>query len=168
VEILIKIVSYFKTINAEDLFVELNTKLGYEFEFRIFPSCQEFYHFLYYYCVHVFNINFMSGIFIIEAKYQPRSYPQGKKAVGKPLGQESNEYFRENPESLTPQFNCPFSSTLYNGHHNITDFFWRNHALEEDRKEETEECCTETKEIIDTLRSVEGILIDVTYFFDAG
>lgn len=68
VEILVKIVRYFRNISVDDLCAELNTKLGFEFDFRLYNT-QEFYHFLYYYCSESIYINFMSGIFIAEARH---------------------------------------------------------------------------------------------------
>jgi hypothetical protein len=67
VEIVVKIVRYFRGINVDDLYVELNTKLAFEFEYRIF-NAPDFCHFIYYYCNESVHINFMSGMFIAESK----------------------------------------------------------------------------------------------------
>ena len=88
-----KIVRYFRNISVDDLCSELNTKLGFEFEFRIF-NAQEFYHFLYYYCSESIYINFMSGIFIAEAKFQAPRYEERRRNDLRPLRQENSGSFR--------------------------------------------------------------------------
>lgn len=73
VEIIVKIARDYQHITVDDLCMELNLKLGYAFEYGIY-NVPDFYQFLVYYCQECIYINFMSGTFIAEVKYQPHRY----------------------------------------------------------------------------------------------
>lgn len=123
VEIVSKIVRYFKVINVEDLYTELNTKLGFEFEYRVF-SAPDFCHFLYYYCGEIIHIEFMSGLFMAYSKRPERNE--------RPERQNWSHRLFENPETSTPNFCNSFSAKTPS--YNVMDLVWYHH--DEENKEE--------------------------------
>lgn len=62
-EILQKIMRQNSCIGVNELFNQLNSKIGFEFEFRLYGAT-DFCHFLYCYCVDIVNIQIVNGSLI--------------------------------------------------------------------------------------------------------
>lgn len=111
VEMCTKMVTYYSALVVDDLLTELNTKLGFEFEYRVY-NVPDFNHFLYYFCSETIHIEFISGVFMAYTKQQIKLTTQKRKN-------------KENPETSTPNF-CNSSFTSQQCSSKITDFFWHN------------------------------------------
>ena len=138
VEILTRIIRYFNLLIVDDLYNELNTKLGFEFEFRLY-NAPDFCHFLYYYCRDILSVQFASGAFMA---YSVQPAPPSIKV---------------NPETSTPNFcnsfeasnDKPFSCKL-------PDYFY---SWTDDRKEEeVPEDTPEEAYLIENIKLVEDLL----------
>jgi hypothetical protein len=80
-------------MNMDDLYTELNVKLGFEFEYRIF-NAPDFCHFIYYFCSDIIHIEFMSGVFMA---YNKRGFEKQEKMDRMERGYQHQRGFYENP-----------------------------------------------------------------------
>lgn len=78
IEHIVDIMQYFSNIVVEELYNQLNHRLGFVFDFKVF-NIADFYQFIMCYCSHLMDVQFISGVFLVFTRTIPNMYPYGNQ-----------------------------------------------------------------------------------------